>query len=428
MSREARWSIVAAWAVSRAWLLLMTLGVLHNPYPIVTTDVSGIYAPWYEVLRTGAFPVDDDMWQYPPGAAGVLLLPGLITPLSYEHAFFALMVLADAVAMFFLLRGRSAQGPWLWVVAVPLLGPMILSRYDLVVTALVVAALMLLASRPRVGGVLVGVAAAIKVWPVLLLIGAPRGRRTVELAAATLLGAGAVVLGFAAAMPGAFDFLGAQGDRGIEVESVFATPFHIARHHGWSGEVAFNYGSMEFLGPRVTMVARLSLAASALAFVWLLVWRLTARRWTEAMPYDAALTAILLFVVTSRVLSPQYMVWLIGLAAVCLTRRDTTQRPVAVLILLATPLTFWEFPVWFGWLLGGEPEAIAVLFTRNALLLLATGWSAARLWREGRPHPLTAESLPPPVFRAASPSPEPARSAPWSPGASRTAPGAPGSE
>ncbi len=426
MSPRTRWSIAAAWAVSRTWLLLATLGVLHNPYPIVTSDVSGIYRPWYEVLRSGTFPVDDVMWQYPPGAAGVLLLPGLITPLSYTHAFFVLMVIADAVALVCLLRGRSPLGAGLWVLAVPLLGPMILSRYDLFVTALAVAALKLLASRPRTGGFVIGIAAADKVWPVLLLLGAPR-RRLVELGLYAVLGAGAVVLGFAAALPGAFDFLGAQHNRGIEIESVFATPFHLARDNGWSGEVRFNYGSIEFLGPHVDLVARLSLAASGLCMVWLLYWRATARRWTEAMPYDAALTAVLLFVVTSRVLSPQYMVWLIGLAAVCLTRRETTQRPIAVLILLAVPLTTWEFPIWFGRLMAGEPHAILVLLFRNALLVGAAVWSASRLWRAARPEPVKAEDPPAPAPRAASPSPAPTRSAAPLPDATRTAREAQGS-
>ncbi|MCT7351420.1 PhoX family protein [Streptomyces sp. 15-116A] len=40
-----------------------------------------------------------------------------------------------------------------------------------------------------------------------------------------------------------------QRDRGTEVESLGALVFHMARHHGWDGEVLLNYGSVEFLGP-----------------------------------------------------------------------------------------------------------------------------------------------------------------------------------
>ncbi|WP_372498658.1 glycosyltransferase 87 family protein [Yinghuangia soli] len=425
MSRESRWSIAAAWAVSRAWLFLVTLGVLYNPYPIVTDDVRYTYFGWYEILRAGSFPIGDVTWQYPPGAAGALLLPGLL-PLSYPTAFFTLMLAADLAALVFLLRGPSRLGAMLWVAAVPVLGPMILSRYDLLVTALAVAALSC-AARPRVSGVLTGVAAAIKVWPVLLLIGAPRGRRLYEAALWTLVGAGAVVLGFAAALPGAFDFVTAQRDRGIEIEAVAATPFHIARAYGWSGEARFTYGSMEFLGPHIAAAGRICLAASALDLVWLLLWRRQAQRWTHATMPDAALTAVLLFVVTSRVLSPQYMVWLIGLAAVCLTRRETTQRPAAVLILLAVPLTTWEFPVWFGWLAASEPQAVAVLAARNVLLVAAAVWSARRLWNGSREPEFTAADWPAPVPRAAAPSPAPARSGPPSPDATRTGRAAPGS-
>ncbi len=61
---------------------------------------------------------------------------------------------------------------------------------------------------------------------------------------------------------------------------------------------------MEFTGPYVSSVADASLALTAVAFGLLLLWRIRARRWTDATPYDAALSAVLLFTVTSRVISP----------------------------------------------------------------------------------------------------------------------------
>ncbi len=100
--------------------------------------------------------------------------------------------------------------------------------------------------------------------------------------------------------------------------------------------------------------------------------------------YDAALAALLIFTVTSRVISPQYLVWLVGAAAVCLTVRGTSQRPVALLILAATPLTLVEFPLVFGDVVASRPGAIAVLTARNVLLLVATVLSCVRLWRSTR--------------------------------------------
>ncbi|MGC0414796.1 glycosyltransferase 87 family protein [Embleya sp. AB8] len=387
----ALWTIVLGWVLTRMVLLLMVTDVLPDPWPYVTGDARFIYREWYHVLRSGTFPVDDVRWQYPPGAAGVLLLPGLL-PFDYATSVYLAMVASDAIVVWLLARGiRRGDSPYgaaLWVLAVPLLGPMILARYDLAVTAPTVAALVLIGGRRtdrhRLAGLLAGVAAAIKVWPVLIFVGVRGWSRLARVYLWTLLGAAVVVLGFVLALPGAFAFLDYQRERGIEVESVFALPFHVATWCGWSGHVQESYGSLEFHGPYVGVVGGLSMLASALGFGWLLLWRIRVRRFTAATACDAALCAVLIFVVTSRVISPQYLVWLIGLAAVCLLRRDTTQRPVALLLLCAMPLTLCEFPIWFGEVLRSRPHAVLVLGARNGLLVAATVLSARRLWRAGR--------------------------------------------
>ena len=87
---------------------------------------------------------------------------------------------------------------------------------------------------------------------------------------------------FTAAMPGALAFVTFQRDRGTEIESLGALVFHVARHHGWDGQVLLHYGSVEFLGPYVNVVSDAALALTALAFGWLLLWRLRATRWPGA--------------------------------------------------------------------------------------------------------------------------------------------------
>jgi hypothetical protein len=129
-------------------------------------------------------------------------------------------------------------------------------------------------------------------------------------------------------------------------------------------------------------------ALSLAAFAWLLLWRFRARRWTAATPCDAALAALLLFTVTSRVISPQYLVWLIGVAAVCLVSPQTTQRPTAWLIAAASLFTFLEFPVFFGDLAAFKPLGVSVLVVRNLLLAAAALVSCRRLWcATARPEP-----------------------------------------
>ncbi|GJF28969.1 membrane protein [Kitasatospora sp. NE20-6] len=392
-TRPATWprealALAGYWAASR----LVMIGMLRSGKAEQAIEVHRTYFGWYEVLREGHFPVGDVTWQYPPGAALAMLGPDLLPFLTYLQAFVVLMLVTDAVTQAALVRvslrrsggvhrGRSTAGAWMWALSLPLMLGLPYGRYDLPVTALAMAALLLMPSRPRAGGALAGIGAMVKVWPALVVLGAPRGRGTRQAWAAMCASALALLLVLATMFDGAFDFLTAQRGRGVEIESLGGSALQVARELGWPGEVEMHYGSLEFLGPHVDLIARVSLVLTALAFGWLLLWRFRARRWSAALPYDAALTAVLLFTVTSRVISPQYLIWLIGLASVCLTVRGSSQRPVAVLILLTVGVTTIDYPLFFDAMIKGGWQPALVIVARNGLLLSASLWSAARLWR-----------------------------------------------
>lgn len=401
--RSLAW-LLGTWAVTRAVLLLFVFRVYVFPGPDVTSDVSVIYRGWYEVLRQGTFPLDDVTWQYPPAAALAVLSPAALPFLSYAHAFYVLACLADAAVLALLLRagrrpGRSPRGAGVWVAGVPLLGPTVYARYDVMVTAVAVAALLAGARHPRLMGALTAFGALLKVWPALLLVGAVR-RRAWGSAAVTAAG---VALLFAVSMPGAFAFLTFQRDRGTEVESLGALVFHVARHFGWRGEVLLNYGSIEFLGPYVDVVSAAALALTGAAFGWLLLWRLRATRPAPHTLAEAALTAVLLFTVTSRVISPQYLVWLIGLAAVCLSYRASRMAAPALMVVLASFVTVLEFPLGFSHVVLSDWYGVALLGVRDGLLVAATVTAARRLWRSTVPPSATAPFPPRPARTTGTP-------------------------
>ena len=386
-SSGTRPAAFAVWALTRAVLLLWVTKVVTPPGLDVTSDVSVIYHGWYDVLRSGTYPESDVTWQYPPVAALAILSPALLPFLDYATAFFVLAFLCDALVLGLLLRasdgpGRRTAGVWVWVAGVPLLGTTAYARYDVMVTAVAVAALLAGLRHPRVLGALAAFGALLKVWPVLLLAGTARGRRT-RLAWTT---AAAVAVGLllvcVAAAPGALAFLGFQRDRGTEVESLGALVFHVWRQFGWEGRVELHYGSLEFLGPHVPLVSTLALGLSVAAFGWLLLWRLRARTFGASTTADAAFTAVLLFTTTSRVISPQYMLWLVGLAAVCLVLRESRMGWPAVLVVAATGVTQLEFPIGFVHVVTSDAHGLTLMFLRNGLLVAASVLAAVRLWRD----------------------------------------------
>ncbi|WP_149181741.1 glycosyltransferase 87 family protein [Streptomyces sp. TRM49041] len=376
--------LLAVWALSRAGMLWL---LAHDTLGIggVGREVHILYQHWYEQLAHGALPAGDATWQYPPGAALVLLAPGLVPGLTYFQAFVGLALVADAAVMLALARAGE-HGAWYWTGGLPLLLHIPLARYDVQVTALAVGALLALrAGRLRAGGALAGLGALAKGWPALTLLGTPRGlttRRSWTSALVTTAGGAAAL---ALAFPHTLDFLRHQGNRGVQVESVGGTLLSLAHLAGWPGQVVYRYGAFEFTGPHVGVVVFASLVLTGAVLVWLMLWRVRSLHWSDATPADAALMAVLLCTVTSRVISPQYLVWLLGLAAVCLTFRNTTQRPVAMLLLPAAALTALAYPLLYVDVLMVTPLGCAVLLARNGLLVLAALLSCRLLWEESAP-------------------------------------------
>jgi hypothetical protein len=390
---------LALWAV---WLLTRTYLYLIATAPHMNGDV-GIYQQWYTCcLAHGSFPEADPMWQYPPGAGLVLWLPGLLR-ISYVDSFVLLAIGCDlAVAVMLYVaarRGGSVAGVWYWVCGVPLLGAIAVTRFDVFSVALSVAALCL-ARGGGARGWLIGVGAVVKVWPATLLAGLAPGQGRRGLAAAAVAPV-VVCLLFAHATA---SFLVHQIARGPEIESVAATPLMLWRLAGWQGTLVFRFGSYQMSGPyagAVVDVCRLSLVVGVAAVVgWRLLVAVGRARWLPEFAADAPLAATLLFLVASPVLSPQYLLWVIGLAAVCLATGRTTQRPTAVVVLAAAALSLLIFPVGWGGLLSGSIAATAVLVVRNGLLVLAAVLSCRRILRA--PAASDEDSLPEPAAALAA--------------------------
>jgi Glycosyltransferase family 87 len=374
----------ALWAV---WLTTRTVLYLLVTAPHMNGDV-GIYQHWYACcLSHGAFPVADPMWQYPPGAALAFWLPGRL-PGGYTDDFVLLAIGCDLAVTLMLCararRGGSAAGAWFWVCGVPLLGVVTVTRFDVVPVALSVAAVCL-AGQGGTRGVLIGAGAAIKIWPVTLLAGTPPGQWRRDLAAAAVV-FGVVCVLFASA---AVSFLAHQAARGVEIESVAATPLMIWRQAGWAGTVVYRYGAMQLSGWPVAFAQDASVLGLILAAVAVLAWRLRIAsgraRWRPEFAADAPLAATLLFLVASPVLSPQYLLWVLGLAAACLATGHTTQGPAALAVLAAAGLTQLIFPVGWPNLVSGSAAVTGLLVARNMLLVAAAVLSCWRVLSASSP-------------------------------------------
>jgi len=331
------------------------------------------YEVWSRYLTTSQALPDGEAWQYPPGAAFLMLLPRL-GPGTYGESFVALMLLFDLVALGLLaLLGRRSgnyTGVWAWLLGLPLLGSFPVLRFDLVPTVIGIAALVVIHRRPRWFGALAGLGASIKVWPIVLLFGEWERRRLIHAAIAALAALALVFLISAIAFGDPSAFLGEQNGRGLQEEAVATAPWQLRELI--TGEVpqrAVRYGAWEITTHSADVVAGLlkwiTLAALGAAAAW---WWYRARAIRDgrtdltdaAVSRDFVFTIVLLLVVTSRVLSPQFMIWLLGLAAVVLTAGTTRLARPAWLVIGATILSTRAF---------GSAESTLI---RNLALLAAS--------------------------------------------------------
>ncbi len=344
------WIWVAVWLATRA-LTVADIGFWGPASQLRLEDVAN-YDIWSHILTTQHALPGGPGWQYPSGAALLMLIPRL-GPGTYGESFVGLMLLFDlaGLGLLALLGRRSGKyaGVWVWLLAMPLVGVYALLRFDLVPTVIAIAALIVVHRRPGWFGALVGVGAAIKVWPVVLLFAEWDRRRLLRAVAAALAVAAAIVVVMAIAFGDPFGFLGGQSDRGLQREAVATAPWLVHQVvSGTAPHTEVRFGSWEIVdsgaGTVTTVLEWLSLASLVAAAAW---WRFRGRAirggvaelGDAAVSRDFVFTIVLLLAVTSRVLSPQYMVWLLGLAAVILSAGTARMARPAWIVVAATLLT-----------------------------------------------------------------------------------------
>jgi hypothetical protein len=278
------------------------------------------------------------------------------------------------------LAARRMWGPWSWVVpaatlaaAAIMLYPVAVTRYDAVAAlALVVAVFCAtLGGRyPFLAYASLGLGAAAKLVPALATIPLALTRGKVVRGYAVFFGV--LVLFFVPALLlGGGHFLGSfayHADRGLQVESLAAS---VLTKLGRVSDVVFRYGAFEVQGRGVELAGSLSLPVTG---TLLLVTALLAYRGhrkggsgLEAFPrYAAAL--ILAFMLGSKVLSPQYVIWLLPL--VPLGAGGIAQVGVSALFLTICWTTTQVFPIHYDDLLNLRAPGPELLLARNLLLVL----------------------------------------------------------
>lgn len=375
-----------------------------------------IYEEYASMILDGQMPYRDFGMEYPPGAVPMFVLPAIVlgdardakwsppddAGRRYHRAFDSLvfllaaaMVALTALSLAALRRPARAQALALAVVAsAPLLiGHVFIERYDVWPAALTAAGLAAgVRGRYRLGGAALGVGAAAKIYPallvpVLVIVAARhRGVRESILAAASAVGAAALVfLPFAlSSWSGTWEAMRVQLGGGLQVETLASSVLVMTRHVAdWLGPLglpppsvltvrpeAHGLGRDVLAGPGVeaTTTTLHVLLVTVLVLLWIALVRSKTDPREDLVRYSAASVAAAL--VLGTVLSAQYITWLIPLVPLVAGRRGTT---ATLCLVVAAALTHAWFPsdAYGSFLHDFDPGATSLLLARNLVLLAA---------------------------------------------------------
>ncbi len=367
-------------------------------------------------LVAGSLPYAGFRFEYPPLALLPMTLPYLAWPigppslLDYQWLFAfqnaLLATLVGGLVAWIARRPGSAIDSFrallFWALLAVIEAPVLAWRFDIAAVALALGGVALaLAGRPGLGGSCLALGALVKVYPVAIvpiLLAWTLGRGDRAGAIRLLAGfaaTGGAIMGLVVVAVGAEpvrQFLVYQQDRLVQIESVMSSAVLLLHAIGGAAvSVGYGYQSVQIAGSGTDqfLLIQNGLMVVAVAAVATLAYlRFRAERRVLGSVSLATLAAylaagVLAVLVTNKVFSAQYLLWLLPLG--CLLPR----RQAAVLLAIAI-LSIVVFPLSYKQLMDLETPAVLTLATRNALLLALLAWALVRYRPSGLPSPVRA--------------------------------------
>ena len=349
-----------------------------------------LYRQYGDALLAGRLPYRDLFVEYPPGAIPLFAAPSLAPGGAYDALFKALMTLCSLAAIYcvaLVLARAGAEGARVLAAAaflalVPIaLGPVSLNTYDMWPAALTAGAVAALATRRgRLALALLAAAAAAKLYAFLLAplalgwLWRTWGPRAAVAPLAVFAAVVAVLFvpWLALSPGGVWDSLHSQTGRGLQAESLGGSALLAADRIGvYDARVvrAAPAVSRDLAGP---LPAGLATAAAALSVAAALLPGLVLRR-RPVEPGLLLAASVAGFLAFTKVLSPQYVVWLVPLVVF---------GGAAAAALLSAALALaqsWYFHYRDLWAVGPE---VWSLLARNLVLV---GLYCLLFWKTSTP-------------------------------------------
>lgn len=367
--------------------LALATCALGVPMALVWASVPGDIETYYlyaHKIAGGAAPYRDVFIEYPPLAVLLFVLPHVFVsaPAAYATVFMGLMAAADLGQKLLLLKTFPERRGWLLALTSGGTAAMYytaFNRFDVIVAALTVLACVQLCATPRgfTPWVCLGLAASIKVVPALVAPLAllhcyrrhvPWRRLAQQCGVFILICTAPGVIAYAWVGNASFKWFLFHQARGLHIASTYASGLMAAQGLGHPVAAAYGFGCLQVLAPDAATLAQ------AAPFVTLILLGVTLWRFLPVVGEDSAVwrgvaALFLAMILGNKVLSPQYMLWLLPVIAVAVIQPRRPSRIMALLLLDACLLTMALHPGEEE-LARGDGLAQLVLIGRNMTLVI----------------------------------------------------------
>ena len=356
---------------------------------------------YYSSLITHSiWPYRDFAVEYPPLALLFITLPRLIAShlSSYIMVYAGQLLVFDLIAMYFIaslcqiLKINQWKTLGIYTLALLAIGPIIVFRFDLIPAVTTLAAVYtLIRGHHKLAWGLLAVGALIKIYPLIL---APifliyqlsrNQRREAVMGMTTFVITGIVLLLPAVILSpgGLWDSIAYHAQRGLQIESTYASILELLYAVGIIDlDFRFSSGSINLVSPLADIIGGFSFVVTTIGLLtiyWLFFKKVRKASGTDdhaiATGNDAALLinyfaiTILVFILTSKVFSPQYIIWILPFIPLITGK---WRNVCCLLFIMVGLMTFFIYPKYYAGIEHSELITLGMLVVRNIVLIIMT--------------------------------------------------------
>lgn len=351
------------------------------------------------MILLGKLPYLDFAVEYPPLVLMFMTLPRLVAtaPDAYAQAFSIQMMLFDLLGLFIIAALSRRLNLTLWktlaiyTMALLAIGPIITIRHDIIPAIIVLLALYtFMRGNHKISWSLLAVGMMTKIYPaiiapIFLLYYLHRHQyRHIITGVVTFVITTAIIVvpPLLLSPEGFWHSLTYHAQRGLQIESTYASFLLMGQIFGLTSvEFEYSFGSTNVASPLADILAKVSplVLLFSLAVVYWFFYKSQGERSVDqkalspiAQPDVAriinySLLAILVFMITNKVLSLQFIIWLFPLMPlVCGYWRRTSW----LMFIMIGLMTYFVYPKYYGGLIQAHPMVVGMLFMRNVSLII----------------------------------------------------------